>query len=323
MGLGACAPRFHSSPSIPAPAPVRFVVVDAADVYRTGAGITGLPRVVARVTGEKALTFLDDTTSQDLSHLASGQGALTCLLDDKGRILAEIRALPLHDGSVLLEGEVAAGPALFGWLARVAPLSACEVIDESDRWTVTAVRGARAADVLSSLGPLPSDEHAFAETDGFIVVRVEWGPEGFDVLGSSPPDVVADSISPEWFEGARIDAGRPRFGVDFDTTTHVTETPLIERAVAEKGCYPGQESVARVLNLGHARKKIVVLDLDAASAPGATVQSEGADVGTVTSVGIYGGEAVAMATVRAELEAGSAIEAGGVTGRVRARPSVS
>jgi folate-binding protein YgfZ len=294
--------------------------VDAFEVYSTGAGATVLPRVVTRLSGTDPIAFLEDTTTQDLAGLKPGSSTLTCLLDDKGRVLAEMRLLFLANGSVLLDAEPAAASGI-EWLARVAPLSGCEVIDETDRWTVTAVRGVRAADTLSSFGSMPPSDEVFIEMGEGFVVRVEWGPLGFDVISSSTLDVVADKVALDDFEGARISAGRPRYGVDFASTTHITETPLIDRAVSfVKGCYPGQESVARVRNLGRARKKIVVLDLDTVELParGAAVSVDGTDVGVVTSAGIYGGEMLAMATVRTEVEGGSTVEADGVTARVRA-----
>src|SRR5262249_28764216 len=151
---------------------------------------------------------------------------------------AEMRVLLLDDGSMLLDAEPAARGGI-GWLARVAPLSGCEVADES--WIVTAVRGARASDALPSFGSMPAGDGGFIQAGEGFVARVEWGPPGFDVLSASPLDVPADEVPFDDLEGARIDAARPRYGVDFDSSTHITETPLIDRAVSfVKGCYPGQ-----------------------------------------------------------------------------------
>lgn len=276
--------------------------------------------LVARVRGEKALGFLDDTTSQDLSLVRPGRGALTCMLDEKGRVLAEVRVLPLASGDVLLDGEPAAREAIVGWLARVAPLSGCEVADESDAWHAVAVRGPRASDALPALGPLPAQEHAFVERDGAIVVRVEWGPPGWDVLARAVPAIDAPAIAEAAFEAARIAAGRPRFGVDFGEATHVTETPLADRAVsATKGCYPGQESVARVRNLGRPRRALVGLAIrGAAPAPGAPVERDGVEVGAVTSAAATPEGAVAIALVRAEVELGAAVTVGGEPAEARA-----
>jgi len=293
--------------------------VDAFEVYQTGAGITPLSRVVFRITGGDPLAFLEDTTTQDLAGLKPGASALTCLLDDKGRVLAEMRLFIEDENAILIDAEEAARDGM-GWLARVAPLSGCEV-SEKTGWTVTALRGARAAEAISSLGPLPASDDVFIQTGEGFVVGVDWSPLGFDVLSHVTLDVPADEVSLDDFEGARIDAGRPRYGVDFDQTTHITETPLIDRAVSfVKGCYPGQESVARVRNLGRARKRIVVLDVEAAELPsrGAPISLDGKEVGAVTSSGIYGSGVVAMATVRVEVEGGSTVDVVGVSARVRA-----
>lgn len=276
-----------------------------------------LPRAVARVLGDRPLEFLDAVTSQEVARLGPGEGALACLLDAGGRVLAELRVLPLQDGSVLLEGEPACRAAL-GDLARIAPLSACEVTHNSERWEVVAVRGPDAAAALA--GVLPEREHGFVERDGALVVRVEWGLPGFDVIAPAGrlPAVDAPTIEPAAFEAARIAAGRPRYGVDVTSELLVNETPLIARAVSfTKGCYPGQESVARIQNLGRARRRLVGLAVDGeAPPPGAPVRFDGKDTGRITSAVASS----AIALVRAEIPAGAEVDAGGRRALVRSLP---
>src|SRR5205085_277577 len=104
-----------------------------------------LERLVARVAGDDPAAFLDATTTQDLTGLTAGRSVLTCMLDEKGHVQAELRATMLDDGTVLIDAEQAAREALTGWLAKIAPLSGCEVSDESDLWTVTALFGVHEA----------------------------------------------------------------------------------------------------------------------------------------------------------------------------------
>ena len=241
--------------------------------------VARLPRRVWRLSGERPLAFLDATTSQDVASLEPGRGALTCVLDDKGRVLAELRALAMPDGTVLLDGE-----GDVSYLRRVAPLSGCEIV-ETDI-PVTAVRGPEAAGALGD--PLPSEERAHVQRDGSVIACVGWGVPGYDVIG----DVSLPLGSIEDHDALRIRAGRPRYGVDVTADMLINETPYLARAVSfTKGCYPGQESVARVHNLGRVRRKVVGVH-------GSGLRAGALDdgIGTVTSAaGDWG-----IATVRAE-----------------------
>lgn len=269
-------------------------------------------RCVARVRGKEPLAFLHATTTQDLLGLQPGEGALTCLLDEKGHVLAEMRASVLGNGDVLLDGEAPIRDSLTGWLARIAPLSGCEVMDESGRWTCTAVRGPRAADAVRAPNPaLP--EHHHIEHDGVVLARVEWGILGFDLLsrnefaGSFP--INAPAVDQSTLEAERIASGRPRFGIDVTSDLVVNETPLLDRAVSfTKGCYPGQETVARIHNLGRARRAIAGIRFgDYVPRFGSEVLADGQAVGRITSAGLTPEGGVALAVIKSEIEAGTTV----------------
>jgi folate-binding protein YgfZ len=279
-------------------------VFDELDpLNKAAAVVAAWARCVIRVSGREPLSFLHATTTQDLLALAPGQGALTCVLNDKGRVLAEARVLPLEDGTVLLDGEPSARTPLLEGLGRVAPLSGCELLDETQSWSVAAVRGPAARAALPGIPELPQADHQFVVAGGAIVVRTEWGVPGYDVLAPAGVDVAIDALSveTETLEAARIAAGRPRFGVDVTDELLINETPLLERAVSfSKGCYPGQESVARVQNLGRVRRSLLGLRIDAPSppAPGTVVTREGDEVGRITSAASIDGACCAIALLR-------------------------
>jgi folate-binding protein YgfZ len=159
------------------------------------------------------------------------------------------------------------------------------------------------------------------ERDGTILVAVSWGGLGFDLITPEEAEVDAISVSDEDLEPLRIAAGRPRFGIDFDASTHIAATPVIARAVSfTKGCYPGQESVARVQNLGRVRKRLVGLSFDgtAVPAPGTTLTAEGMDVGRVTSTAEWDGRVAGIGVVRSDVHDGATVEAGASAATVRA-----
>lgn len=252
-------------------------------------GLTPLPRFVARVRGERALAFLHDTTTQDVAGLGPGSGALTCVLDEKGGVHGELRLLVLDD-AIVLDGEQAARDAVFGRLARVAPLSGV-TIDET-HLTVTAARGLAIE--------APETEHAWIAHGDALLVRTG---EGVDIIG--PVGFDAPDVAFEDFEAARIAAGLARFGVDISPGMLINETPLLARAVSfTKGCYPGQESVARVHNLGSIRRRFVSLSFDGGAPPMPSTLDDG--LGTVTSAA----RGAAIGVVRASVEVGARVQAG-------------
>lgn len=266
---------------------------------------TALPRLVARVTGDDPLAFLHAVLSKDLTALEAGRATLACYLDVTAHVLAEIRVLHLPDGSVLIDAEPAARAA-FDQLARIAPLSDC-ALDEGQRWAFTAVRG----DMTE-----PAEDEIAITRDGCLV-GVRWGGAGYDLFSTTRSPRGARTTVEE-FEAARILAGRPRFGIDITPEMFVFETPLLARAVSfEKGCYPGQESVARTVNLGRPKRRLAhVAFASAAPEPGTTMRADGKEVGRVTSVA---GE-IAIALISTDIDDGARVEAAGIDGEVRPLP---
>lgn len=290
------------------------MAISAFQALRAHAIRCTMSRAVVRVTGEAPLSFLHATLTQDVQGLRPGEGALAAYLDDKGRILAEVRVLAMHDGSVLLDAEDAARDALMTRLARIAPLSGCTLEDESLSWRYTAVRGPAAG---ADLG-LPDDEHAHIAADGDLAIRVVWGGPGIDILSRGEPAVDANDVDLASLEAARIAAGRTRFGIDVTPDLILNETPLLTRAVSfTKGCYPGQETVAKVRNLGRVRKLLVGLDGDAPMRAGDAVLYDGADVGAIRSAGETDAGWSAIALVRAEAAERDALVVGPDPVRVR------
>lgn len=275
-------------------------------------------RTVVRVTGEDPRAFLHATTTQDILAVKAGAGTLTCLLNGKGGILAEGRALVMADGSVLIDAEPAARAALTGWLAGVAGLSGCAVTDESDAWTVTAFRGEGAGSIDT---PVPEDENDHVEDGNRIVVRTLWGGAGFDVLTRDDGTAPGTSEATEALEALRIADGRTRFGIDIPDGMLINETPLLERAVSfGKGCFPGQETVARVRNLGQVRHAFVALTLGSGTKPalGAAVRDQTGEIGKITSAArAENDDVVAIAYVRAGLDQVEPVTVGGASARLR------
>ncbi|MFJ6001494.1 YgfZ/GcvT domain-containing protein [Arthrobacter sp. NPDC092385] len=256
-------------------------------------------RGVVTVSGPDRLSWLNTLSSQLLLGLAPGQSSETLLLTVQGRI--EYSAHVVDDGNttwLVTEGGEA-GP-LAAWLERMKFMLRVEVADATPQW---AVLGATRAlpelgeDVLVWEDPWPAvgaGGYAYSMVDDgrhpgrdrpwfeYLVPRAD-----LDAVVSASGLALAGSLAAE---ALRIAAWRPRPGFETDEKTIPHELDLMRTAVhLAKGCYKGQETVARVHNLGHPPRRLTFLHLDGSQhtlpAPGSAVLSEGRTVGRVTSVG--------------------------------------
>lgn len=277
-----------------------------------------VPRAVFELTGERPVAYLHDVLAQDVAELVLGRGAIAAVLTANGRVAAEVRVLPLDD-RVLLDAEPAAAAGVRENIARHAPLAGVDVEEISDRFVLTALRGPKADDALTTAGlhvPGP-DESTFERSGDLLVVRVEWGVPGVDLIGpaESLPTIAAERATVDELESARIATGRVRFGADVSSELLVNETPLLSHGVSmTKGCYPGQESVARIHNLGRIRRALRSLRSDAPTlTASAEVKLDGASAGRITSVASRpDGGSVAIALLAAEIAPGTRVTIDGV-----------
>lgn len=257
-------------------------------------------RDVVTITGPDRLTWLDSLTSQSIARLAPGESAETLLLNPNGRI--EYAARVIDDGEttwLLMDAGTGAGFAAF--LERMRFMLRVEVADRSAEFATIGTFGevpeATAApngvplawtDPWSSVQPgghqYATGAHPYAEW-AYSEVLVERSRAG--ELAELP---VAGTLA---LEALRIAAWRPRAATELDATAIPHEFDWIRSAVhLSKGCYRGQETVAKVHNLGHPPRRLVMLHLDGSDGvlpePGAEVRlgrpdAEGAVVGRVTA----------------------------------------
>jgi len=257
-------------------------------------------RDVVTITGPDRLTWLDSLTSQAIARLAPGESAETLLLNPNGRI--EYAARVLDDGEttwLLMDAGTGAGFAAF--LERMRFMLRVEVADRSaDFATIGTFGAAPAASAAPNGVPLvwtdpwaavqpgghqyATGAHPYAEWD-YREALVERGR-----LGELAELPAAGTLA---LEALRIAAWRPRAATELDATAIPHEFDWIRSAVhLSKGCYRGQETVAKVHNLGHPPRRLVMLHLDGSDGvlpePGAEVRlgrpdAEGAVVGRVTA----------------------------------------
>jgi folate-binding protein YgfZ len=228
-------------------------------------------RAVLTLTGEDRLTWLDSLTSQSIAHLAPGQSAETLLLNPTGRLEYDIRLV--DDGVatwLLLEAAEAEG--LAAWLRRMVFMLRVEITD-------------RTAD-FATIGTLGQPQVVAAAPNGVALVWAD--PWSAVQSGGHQYSLSIDHPSASWsyreivieraelasvstlpvagtlaLEALRIAAWRPRLATEVDERTIPHELDWLRTAVhLTKGCYRGQETIAKVHNLGHPPRRLVLLHLD-------------------------------------------------------------
>jgi len=260
-----------------------------------------LARGVLAVSGPKRQDFLNGLLSNEVASLRPGEGRLAALMDARGHVLALMRALVTSD-SVLLEAPAERLETLRGLLERYRV--AAPVRFAAPEIKVLAVLGpaagamlARAGAELTALGPNAHMEATLAGAPVRVAGAPDLPAEAHVVhVAASAAVAVHDALSaagstpltPDAFDALRIEEGRPLYGVDVTEDNLLHETGLLaEYHSSTKGCYVGQETVARLeARGGHVNKALRGLRLSRPASPGAAIQVDGQEAGRITSAAV-------------------------------------
>jgi folate-binding protein YgfZ len=215
---------------------------------RHGAGAYLLPRDVFSIRGDDATTYLQGQLSQDIAALAVGSSADSLLLQPDGKLTALLRVTRVDAHGYVLDTDAGFGDTMVARLKKFLLRSKVEI--ERLEWRCLALRGSGVESAAAGL------RAALAEA-GVLDLPFEWnGWSGVDLLG--PKDVVLDPTAgplPEGIipcerdaaEACRIASGIPAMGSELTDKTIAAEAGLVDRSVSfTKGCYTGQELVARL-----------------------------------------------------------------------------
>jgi folate-binding protein YgfZ len=266
-------------------------------------------RGVVRITGEDRLSWLHSLTTQDLAHLAPGTAAQALLLSPQGHIEHH---LTLADDGTAVWAHVEPGTAgtLLAFLESMRFLLRVEPADVTGDYAVLTLMGP-ARPSAPPAGTVAAMPDSFG-TD-LVVPR--------DRLAQAAAAAGRDGATPAGlaaYEALRIAAHRPRLGLDTDHRTLPHEVGWIETAVhLNKGCYRGQETVARVHNLGHPPRRLILLHLDGSAdrlpVHGDPVTSDGTTVGFVGSAARHFELGpVGLGLIKRTVPVDAALRAGGV-----------
>jgi tRNA-modifying protein YgfZ len=252
-------------------------------------------RKILRLSGKKAVEMLNSVLTNQVPE-EDRLGVYALLLNPKGRIQADLRVLKSGE-DVLIAVEPEGAAAAKELLGRYAPFYRVGLEDLSDAsWGVLGLYGPRAGDLLET-PDLAEHESAVVSLHGadLLTAGVAVPVSGYDLLG--PSDALeaarnhlrergAVAAGLDAYEAARIEAGVPRFGSDITPEIFPAEAGILERAVSfEKGCYPGQETVARMHYRGHPNRELHRFVVEGTPpGPGAEIAQSGRQVGWITSV---------------------------------------
>ena len=250
------------------------------------AGVARRPRAFVRVNGPDAEDFLQRMLSNDVS----GETCEALLLTPKARVVAPLRVWRRGPDDFLLLTEPELGETLRGALLRARFAAKCEI--EPEEHTSAVVFGA---------------------AEG--IPNTDYGVPAVEVLD----EPLEPTLAEEELELMRIRAGTPRWGRELDDRVLPAEAGLDERAISfTKGCFPGQEPIARLRYRGHANRRLARLELETDEVPPYDTEIKEGDrvVGRVTSAARDGDRVLALGYVRVEVSEGAELRIGSARARL-------
>ena len=280
--------------------------ITSADYAAVRDGRAGLIDLSARgrflVGGSEAVQFLNGLITNDMQTLGANQWMPAVFPNVQGRLIASVRVIHRHDG-FLIDTESETRERVRQTLERFMLAGDFRLTDLTDETSTLSIQGAKAAEAIRAVNETSANPGASAvavvnwQGSQITIIRATHTAEdGFDLfvsanevgnLQDSLTKAGAQRVGLETLETLRIEAGIPRYGIDMDETTVVNETNLDEAVSFTKGCYLGQEIIARIKYRGHVAKKLtgLIFEFEVGLESGAKILSvEDKEVGRVTSL---------------------------------------
>ncbi|GAB2896268.1 CAF17-like 4Fe-4S cluster assembly/insertion protein YgfZ [Neomicrococcus lactis] len=275
---------------------------------------------VVKVTGEDRGRWLHSLASQALNNLKPGDSTRSLFLTIQGRIDFDTKVLETEDSTLLITERESAAP-LAAFLNSMRFMMRVEVTDETDHWAVLGARKALVEGALTWVDPWPhvgiggfsySGPQHPAEDTTWIEQLIP-----LEELDATVAALQAQGVSlagTTAVEALRIADWKPRFGAETDEKTIPHELDLLRTSVhLAKGCYKGQETIARVHNLGHPPRRLVFLHLDGSEhtlpEPGSEVHLDGRNIGKITTSALhYEAGPIALALIKRAVDPEATLE---------------
>jgi folate-binding protein YgfZ len=288
---------------------------------REGAGMLDRSaRGKLKIKGAEGAEYLQGQLTNDVEGLAADEGCYAALLDRKGHVQADMRVLRLADDEIWLDLEPeATGPAL-KHLRTYSIGRELSIDDVGDGWVITSLIGPAAPTIAGIEGLGPEHAQRFRDWAGIEVIGVATDG-GVDLITRADQaeqlrerlsEAGAEAVSTDAAEILRVESGRPRFGLELGAEVMPAEAGIVERAVDfEKGCYIGQEPVARLHYRGKPNRLLRGLRLEAPAESGVALRLGDRELGTVGTACVSPALGpIALAVLRKEAAVGDRIQVG-------------
>ena len=298
---------------------------------REECGVLPRARGIVAVTGPDGAEYLQGQVTNDVEALAVGDGQYAALLDRKGHMQTDLRVLRTAAEAIQVDMEPGPKDQALRHLTMYSIGRDVAVTDATEERALLSLIGPRAAEVAAT-PPLPEFANESTTIAGVeaLAVGTRAGIDLFcaaaerDRLLAALLETGAVEVTPEAAEIVRVEAGVPRFGVEMDAGTMPAEAAIVDDAVSfTKGCYIGQETVARLHYKGKPNRHLRGLKLSGSAQPGAPLRLGEKEVGTLGGAVVSPALGpIGLAIVRREAEPGTELTVGedGVTAEVVALP---
>jgi folate-binding protein YgfZ len=287
---------------------------------REEAGFLVRDRACLLVGGSDAAEYLQGQLTNDTEALEPQGGCYAALLDRKGHLSSDMRVLRLESGELWLDLQQGPAEAVLKHLRTYSIGREVEIDDVSERWAIVSLIGPRAGELSGFEGLGPENAQRSRQWDGTEVLGVATDV-GIDLIvktedAESLEDALATAgavrVSDDAAEIVRVESGRPRFGLDMSSEHMPAEAGIVERAVNfEKGCYIGQEPVARLHYRGKPNRTLRGLRLSAPASHGDPLFLGDREVGAIGTACLSPAHGpIALAIVRREAAEGEQVTVG-------------
>jgi folate-binding protein YgfZ len=254
-----------------------------------------------RITGKDRVSFLNGLLTNDVSQLKENGGQRSALLTSKARILADLHLYPQTESLLVDTGESAAS-RVKETLDRFIITEDVQIHDATADLVQITVQGPKSSEVIKEILGVEAQDLKQLEQRSIgpstIIARDRTGQSGYDII---LPALEADPVwhgfllngaviglnpvGSQALEILRLEAGYPKYSVDVDENTIVLEAGFKDALSFSKGCYLGQEVVARATHIGRVNKQLVRLDIESKDPvpPRSKLTSDGREAGFITS----------------------------------------
>ena len=287
------------------PGKIPFTYANTTEEYWTIKKAVGLADIShlgrLRITGKDRVSFLNGLLTNDISQLKENKGQRSALLNSKARVLADLHLYAQPDSLLIDTGESPASHVK-EILDRFIITEDVQIQDSSQDLVQLTVQGPRSSQAIKEvLGPEAQDLKQLEQKTlgpSTIIARDRTGQTGYDIilpaLEAEPVwhgfllnggDLGLNPVGSQALEILRLEAGYPKYATDIDENTIILEAGFKDAINFNKGCYLGQEVVARATHIGRVNKQLVGLEVETKDSisPRSKLMSDGREAGFITS----------------------------------------